>query len=73
MPVLVMAGEKDERFVALGERLAAAIGTNALFLLVPGAGHALPFEQPQAFATLIRSFVAGDVWPPPPPPSDDEV
>ncbi|MGC9960487.1 MAG: alpha/beta fold hydrolase [Acidimicrobiales bacterium] len=67
MPVLVVAGEKDVKFVAIGERLAAAIGTNALFLLVPGAGHAVPFEQPEAFANLIRSFVAGDVWPPAPP------
>jgi 2-succinyl-6-hydroxy-2,4-cyclohexadiene-1-carboxylate synthase len=65
MPVLIVAGDKDAKFVALGERLAAAIGTNALFLLVPGAGHAVPFEQPSAFTTLIRSFVAGDVWPPP--------
>jgi pimeloyl-ACP methyl ester carboxylesterase len=66
MPVLIVAGDKDAKFVALGERLAAAIGTNALFLLVPGAGHAVPFEQPSAFTTLIRSFVAGEVWPPPP-------
>jgi len=66
MPVLILAGDKDQRFVALGERLAAAIGTNALFLLVPGAGHAVPFQQPDAVATLIRSFVAGEVWPPPP-------
>lgn len=65
MPVLILAGEKDEKFVALGERLAAAIGTNALFLLVPEAGHAVPFQQPGAFATLIRSFVAGEVWPAP--------
>jgi 2-succinyl-6-hydroxy-2,4-cyclohexadiene-1-carboxylate synthase len=66
-PVLILAGEGDEKFVALGERLAAAIGTNALFLLVPGAGHAVPFEQPDAFTTLIRSFVAGEVWPAQPP------
>ena len=71
MPVLILAGEKDEMFVALGERLAAAIGTNALFLLVPEAGHAVPFQQPEAFATLLRSFVAGEVWPPPPPPDGD--
>jgi 2-succinyl-6-hydroxy-2,4-cyclohexadiene-1-carboxylate synthase len=70
MPVLVVAGDRDPKFVALGERLAGAIGTNALFLLVPGAGHAVPFEQPEPFATLIRSFVAGEVWPPPPPPDD---
>jgi 2-succinyl-6-hydroxy-2,4-cyclohexadiene-1-carboxylate synthase len=66
MPVLILAGDRDPKFVALGERLAAAIGTNALFLLVPGAGHAVPFQQPSAFTTLIRSFVAGEVWPPPP-------
>ena len=68
MAVLVVAGERDPKFVALGERLAGAIGHNALFLLVPGAGHAVPFEQPQAFANLVRSFVAGEVWPPPPDP-----
>lgn len=67
MPVLVVAGEKDAKFVALGERLAASIGTNALFLLVPNAGHAVPFEQPLAFSTLVRSFAAGEVWPPPAP------
>lgn len=65
MPVLVVAGEKDAKFVGLGERLAAAIGPNALFLIVPGAGHSVPFEQPEAFASLIRSFVAGSLWPPP--------
>jgi 2-succinyl-6-hydroxy-2,4-cyclohexadiene-1-carboxylate synthase len=65
MPVLVVAGEKDPKFVGLGERLAEAIGPNALFLLVPGVGHAVPFEQPEAFASLIRSFVAGGIWPPP--------
>ena len=64
MPVLVVAGEKDTKFVPLGERLAAAIGPNALFLLVPGAGHAVPFEQPEPFASLIRSFADGDLWPP---------
>lgn len=68
MPVLVVVGEKDAKFVALGERLATAIGPNALFLLVPGAGHSVPFEQPDAFCSLIRSFVAGSLWP---PPADD--
>lgn len=65
MPVLVVAGEKDAKFVALGERLVGAIGENALLLLVPSAGHAVPFEQPEAFAALVRAFVAGKMWPPP--------
>jgi 2-succinyl-6-hydroxy-2,4-cyclohexadiene-1-carboxylate synthase len=68
MPVLVLAGEKDSPFVALGERLASAIGGNSLFLLVAGCGHAVPFEEPAAFTALIRSFVSGEIWP---PPSDD--
>lgn len=59
MPVLVLAGEQDPKFVDLGNRLAAAIGPNALFVLVPGSSHALPFEQPEAFARLVSDFVAG--------------
>ncbi|MGD0083649.1 MAG: alpha/beta fold hydrolase [Acidimicrobiales bacterium] len=73
MPVLVLAGEKDPKFVALGERLASAIGPNALFVLVPNSGHAVPFEQPDAFTGLVRSFAAGDIWPPPPPPADPDA
>ncbi|MHB8436326.1 MAG: alpha/beta fold hydrolase [Acidimicrobiales bacterium] len=63
MPVLVIAGEDDPKFVEIGERLADAIGANALFLLVPRTGHAVPFEQPDAFARLIAEFIAGKVGP----------
>lgn len=63
MPVLVVAGEQDEKFLAAGQRLAAAIGPSALFILVPGAGHAVPFEQPEAFARLLADFAAGDAGP----------
>ncbi|MGH9299171.1 MAG: alpha/beta fold hydrolase [Acidimicrobiales bacterium] len=65
MPVLVIAGEEDAAYVELGERMAAAIGENALFVLVPGAGHAVPFEQPDTFARLVSSFVRGEVGPGP--------
>jgi 2-succinyl-6-hydroxy-2,4-cyclohexadiene-1-carboxylate synthase len=56
MPVLIVAGANDGRFVDNGQRLAAAIGANALFVLVPGAGHAVPFEQPAAFSRLVLDF-----------------
>ncbi len=46
MPVLVLAGEHDEQFAALGRRMADAIGRNATFARVPGAGHAAHLEQP---------------------------
>lgn len=59
MPTVVVAGADDRKFVDLGERLAGAAGTGSLFVLAPGAGHAVPFEQPEAFARLVADFVAG--------------
>lgn len=58
MPVLVLAGERDERFRAAGERLAASIGGNARLALVPGAGHAAHLERPQAFLDVLRPWLA---------------
>jgi 2-succinyl-6-hydroxy-2,4-cyclohexadiene-1-carboxylate synthase len=58
MPVLVCAGRLDAKFVAIGERMAAAIGPNATLSVVEGAGHAVPFEQPAAFAALVEAFAA---------------
>ena len=46
MPVLVLAGEHDERYRRLGRQAAATIGTNASFETVPDAGHAAHLEQP---------------------------
>jgi 2-succinyl-6-hydroxy-2,4-cyclohexadiene-1-carboxylate synthase len=54
-PVVVMAGERDARYVETGRRLATAIA-GAMFVIVPGAGHALPLEAPAAVAAAI----AGD-------------
>jgi 2-succinyl-6-hydroxy-2,4-cyclohexadiene-1-carboxylate synthase len=58
MPVLVMAGARDAKFVALAERLATAIGDNATLAVVPGAGHAAHLEQPDAFLSLLRPWLA---------------
>ena len=58
VPVLVLAGERDAKFRALGERLAATIGTNAAFAIVPDAGHAAHLEQPTAFLALVRAWLA---------------
>ncbi len=58
MPVLVMAGERDHKFVALAERLATGIGDNATLAVVAGAGHAAHLEQPQAFLSLLRPWLA---------------
>jgi 2-succinyl-6-hydroxy-2,4-cyclohexadiene-1-carboxylate synthase len=56
MPVLVLAGERDEKFTSLGHRLAAAI-PRAVFATIPGAGHAAHTEQPHATARLIADWL----------------
>jgi 2-succinyl-6-hydroxy-2,4-cyclohexadiene-1-carboxylate synthase len=52
MPVVVLAGERDATYVALGERLVAAL-PDATLVIVPGAGHALALEAPAAVASAI--------------------
>jgi 2-succinyl-6-hydroxy-2,4-cyclohexadiene-1-carboxylate synthase len=54
MPVVVLAGELDAKYVALGERLVAALPA-ATLVVVPGAGHALALEAPAAVAAAIGS------------------
>jgi 2-succinyl-6-hydroxy-2,4-cyclohexadiene-1-carboxylate synthase len=57
MPVLVLAGERDAKFIDIGSRMAAAIGPNASFKLVPDANHAAHLEQPDHFLALVEPFL----------------
>jgi 2-succinyl-6-hydroxy-2,4-cyclohexadiene-1-carboxylate synthase len=52
MPVTVLAGGRDAKFRALGERLAAALPRGEL-AIVPGVGHGIPREDPAAVAAAI--------------------
>ena len=54
MPVVVLAGERDAKFVAIAQRLAAGLPDAAL-TIVPGAGHALALEAPDAVAAAISA------------------
>jgi 2-succinyl-6-hydroxy-2,4-cyclohexadiene-1-carboxylate synthase len=54
LPVTIIAGERDGRYTATGRRLAAAL-RGARMLVVPGAGHGLPREAPQAVAAAIAT------------------
>ena len=56
MPVLVLAGEQDAKFVALGRRLASSIGPNAEFRIVPDSGHCAHLENPAATASMVREW-----------------
>jgi 2-succinyl-6-hydroxy-2,4-cyclohexadiene-1-carboxylate synthase len=54
VPASIIVGERDGRYAAIGRRLAAAL-PDARLLLVPGAGHGLPREAPQAVAAAIAT------------------
>jgi 2-succinyl-6-hydroxy-2,4-cyclohexadiene-1-carboxylate synthase len=55
-PVLVMAGELDSKFSALGQQITAAIH-GATFRSIPGAGHAAHLEYPTSTATVLRTWL----------------
>jgi 2-succinyl-6-hydroxy-2,4-cyclohexadiene-1-carboxylate synthase len=58
VPVLVVAGQLDPKYVALAERLVASIGTNAELVVVREAGHTVHLEQPHAFVAALRDWLA---------------
>ena len=57
MPVLVVAGERDDSYVVQGRRLVESIGSNAAFAVVADAGHACHLEQPDAFLDIVCPFL----------------
>ncbi len=54
MPCDVVVGERDAKFVAIGERLVRAL-PDATLHVVPGAGHGLPREAPAELARLLEA------------------
>ena len=58
VPTLVIHGAQDQLIPpAEAERTAAAI-PNAQLALIAGAGHLPNLEQPDAFNTIVREFLA---------------
>jgi len=58
MPVLLIAGQLDTKYVDIAQRMAERIA-DARVEIVPGAGHACHLEQPEHVAQLLASFEAG--------------
>lgn len=52
MPVTVLAGDRDAKFLALGERMVGLL-SGAELVIVPG-GHGLPLENPAAVADALQ-------------------
>ncbi|HEV2642033.1 MAG TPA: hypothetical protein VGT98_04980, partial [Candidatus Elarobacter sp.] len=62
-PTLLIAGALDTKYVALGRLMVTAM-PQAELAVVPGAGHAVHLEQPEAFAGLVARFLDGVPRPP---------
>jgi 2-succinyl-6-hydroxy-2,4-cyclohexadiene-1-carboxylate synthase len=56
MPVLALAGSRDERYQAAARRIARE-APNAAAAVVPEAGHAAHLQQPAEVARLIAEFL----------------
>ena len=52
MPVTVVVGDRDERFAAIGARMAREVRDGRL-VVIPKVGHGLPREAPQALADVL--------------------
>lgn len=52
MPVLLLVGERDQKFLEIAEAMAEAISRVRLEV-IPGAGHAAHIERPEAVAAAI--------------------
>ena len=60
MPVLVVAGDRDDKFAEQALHLGGWIGPTAELGLVPDAGHACHLERPHAFLELVLPFLGSD-------------
>jgi 2-succinyl-6-hydroxy-2,4-cyclohexadiene-1-carboxylate synthase len=54
MPVTLVVGERDEKFRSIAKSMAERIG-DANVVVVPGAGHAVHLEAPDAVAQIIAA------------------
>jgi len=54
IPVALVVGERDAKFRAVAERMAASLPAAALHV-VSGAGHAVQLEAPEAVAAIVSA------------------
>ena len=52
IPVLLVVGERDEKFFKIAQAMADEIGS-AFLEVIPGAGHAVHLERPEAVAAAL--------------------
>lgn len=55
-PILWIAGERDAKYVEVAQHAVARL-PHAELWICPGAGHRVPWEQPDAFVARLRLFL----------------
>jgi 2-succinyl-6-hydroxy-2,4-cyclohexadiene-1-carboxylate synthase len=61
MPVLVTAGEHDEKYVDIGRRIAASV-PGGRFEEIAGAGHAAHLQDPVQVTALLEDWLGDIHW-----------
>ncbi|MBS3976224.1 MAG: 2-succinyl-6-hydroxy-2,4-cyclohexadiene-1-carboxylate synthase [Syntrophomonadaceae bacterium] len=56
MPVFLIAGDKDEKFCRIAEKMSKNI-RNVKIALVPASGHAIHVEHPEIFGKMVMNFL----------------
>lgn len=57
MPVLLVTGEHDAKFVSIAERMVHAMDPHAWSVVVSDAGHSVHLEQPDVTAEVVTSWL----------------
>ncbi len=59
-PTLIVAGDEDTTVPRASAELLRRRIPDARLLVVPGSGHATPYDQPDLFNRLVLEFVSGN-------------
>lgn len=57
LPVLLLAGERDKKFLLLNKRMSTCLPQADFFVFSEG-GHSLHVEQPEVFGTIVYDFLS---------------
>jgi pimeloyl-ACP methyl ester carboxylesterase len=58
VPTLMIAGERDPKYLTIAAEMLADIGMSAEVEIVPDCSHAVAIEWPGAVASLINEFTS---------------
>lgn len=61
MPILAVAGERDQKYFGIGREMADAAPA-ARFEMIPGAGHAAHLQDPNAMCDLLQRWLLEIKW-----------